>query len=154
MDMCEPIKWRRIVEAAEHSKCDGPASVMPKEKTKKRGTNDNCNDTDKYTTKGKIYIDRMGSLSGTASAAISTLNLACTGDPIMRLANRVAPLQNCKVRRHVRRREERMDSLRMSVRVLRRKVYHKRRVRGRGCGRARGEVGERRERGGGRRRRD
>jgi hypothetical protein len=152
--MCEPIKWRRIVEATEHSKCDGPASVMPREKTKKGGTNDNCNDTDKYTTKENIYIDRMRGLSGTASAAISTLHLACTRDPIMRLANRVAPLQNGKVRRHVRRREERMDGLRMCVQVLRREVHHQWRVRRRGCGHARGEVRERRERGGGRRRRD
>ena len=119
--------------------------VMPREKTgKERGErkNDNCNDTDKYTTKEKKNIDRMRSLSDTASAATSTLHLACTRDSIMRLATRVAPLQNGKVRRHVRRREERMNGLRMSVRVLRREVYHQRRVRHRGCGHTRGEVRE------------
>src|SRR5580658_8116782 len=64
---------------------------------------------------------RNAGLSGTTS---STLRLTSTCDPLIGFKNRGTPLQNSKVRSHVRRREERMNSVRMGVRTLRRKVHH------------------------------
>jgi len=62
--------------------------------------------------------------AGRLGTASSTLRLTSTCDLLMGFTDRGTPLKNSKVRSHVRRREERMNGLRMGVRTLRRKVHH------------------------------
>jgi hypothetical protein len=66
--------------------------------------------------------------AGQLGTASSTLRLTSTCDSLIGSTNRGTPLQNCKVWSHVRRREERMNGLRMSMCTLRRKVHHQRRI--------------------------
>jgi hypothetical protein len=102
--------------------------------------------TDQKPGEGVKQNTRTDTLLRGTLPSMLTLRFARARNLLMRLANRGTPLQDREMRRHVRRREERVCGLRMRMRVLRRgKVHNQGRVlrrRGQRC--ARREVRERR----------
>jgi hypothetical protein len=106
------------------SMCEGPAGKRwNKEQVKCRLKRTCCTTLKKI--KRKVETETINKRNaGRLGTTPSMLRVTSTCDLLMGFTNRGTPLQNSKVWGHVRRREERMNGLRMSVRILRRKVHH------------------------------